>query len=402
MSVSACRACDGPFFPEPVFRYANQPKGAQHLPSADDLASERGVDLEVCQCARCGLVQLSNDPVDYWREVIRASAGSPEMMAFRRRQFGEFVERFGLAGKRVLEPGCGRGEYLAVMRDAGADVHGLEWGEAAVADARTAGLDVDRGFITARTQIATGPFDAFFTLNYLEHVPDPRDFLAGIHANLAEGAVGIVEVPNFDMIARQGLFAEFITDHLSYFTQDTLSRLLEDAGFEVVACDVVWHEYIVSATVRKRDVVPNAQRPPSSGPVGAFVGTIERLDTAPFETRFARFRDSIASFVGETESADDRIAIWGAGHQAFTVMAMFGLDRHVAYVVDSAPFKQGRFTPGTHLPIVAPDALAADPVDAVIVMAASYSDEVVRIIRERFGDGVNLAVLREDGLRKVT
>jgi hypothetical protein len=70
-------------------------------------------------------------------------------------------------------------------------------------------------------------------------------------------------------------------------------------------------------------------------------------------------------------------------------------------VVDSAPFKQGRYTPSTHIPIVAPDTLATDPVAAILVMAAAYSDEVATIIRKKFGSRMAIAILRDSGLEAV-
>jgi hypothetical protein len=73
----------------------------------------------------------------------------------------------------------------------------------------------------------------------------------------------------------------------------------------------------------------------------------------------------------------------------------------IKYVVDSAPFKQNKYTPATHIPIVSPDTLDSDPVDAVIVMAASYSDEVAKIMRQRFDKNINVAILRDFGLEEV-
>ena len=74
-----------------------------------------------------------------------------------------------------------------------------------------------------------------------------------------------------------------------------------------------------------------------------------------------------------------KIAIWGAGHQALAMISLIGLADHVKYVIDSATFKQGKYTHATHIPILAPEMLESDPVSAVIVMAASYSDEVLGI-----------------------
>ena len=76
MAVRTCRVCGRDFFREPLLRYQNMPKAAQKFPDEAALTGETGVDLEVCQCTGCGLVQLSNDPVPYYREVIRATAVS--------------------------------------------------------------------------------------------------------------------------------------------------------------------------------------------------------------------------------------------------------------------------------------------------------------------------------------
>jgi len=99
--------------------------------------------------------------------------------------------------------------------------------------------------------------------------------------------------------------------------------------------------------------------------------------------------------------AAKRVAVWGAGHQALALIALTGIAGSIRYVVDSAPFKQGRYTPATHLPVVAPEALFEDPVDAVLVIAGSYSDEVAWKIRQECNLKMPVAVLRGDGLERV-
>ena len=82
-------------------------------------------------------------------------------------------------------------------------------------------------------------------------------------------------------------------------------------------------------------------------------------------------------------------------------MSMMDLGEKVKYVVDSAKFKQGKYTPATHIKIVGPEMLESEPVDAVIVMAASYSDEVAGIIRRRHGNKLRIAILRDYGLELI-
>ena len=90
--------------------------------------------------------------------------------------------------------------------------------------------------------------------------------------------------------------------------------------------------------------------------------------------------------------------MWGAGHQALAVIALANIQDRICYVVDSAPFKQGKYTPASHLPIVSPDELISNSVDAVIVMAASYSDEVANTLRLKYPADLEIAILRDYGL----
>ena len=354
------------------------PSVAQFLPDIKSLEGDKGINLEVCQCSGCGLVQLSNDPVPYFRETIRAAAFSQEMKDFRIGQFSELMDRFSLQGNKIIEIGCGRGEYLSLLKQCGADPYGLEQSRESVEKCLKNGLNVSQGFIEYTDfRIDHSPFDAFVILNFLEHLPNINTVLRGIYNNLADNAVGLVEVPNFDMMLKNNLFSEFTSDHLFYFTQDTISETLKLNGFEILECNEIWHDYIISAVVRKR----------------------ARLNLEPFYNHQVKLKCEIREYINQF--GYNKVAIWGAGHQALAIISLMDLAGSIKYVVDSATFKQGRYTPATHIPIVSPETLESDPVDAVIVMAAGYSDEVSRIIRQRFDKNLRVTILRDHGLEIV-
>lgn len=370
-----CRLCRGDLGDQPLLFYPAMPKSAQHFPTADNLDSDRPVDLKIMQCPGCGLVQLDNEPVDYFREVIRASAFSKDMGLYRQQQFAEFVDEHALKAKKIIEIGCGRGEYLSLLKQQGVEAYGLEYAAASVEQCRRDALPVQQGYIEhAGYPLEHGPFDGFFIFNFLEHMPQPIEVLKGIAANLTEGAVGLVEVPNFDMMIRENQFTEFVTDHLCYYTRQTLTLLLELSGLEVLQCREIWGDYILSATVRKR-------RP---------------LAVAGFLTAHQQLTKQLQDFVDDFGVG--QVAIWGAGHQALAVMALVGLSDRIKYVVDSAPFKQHKLTPGTHYPIVAPAQFYDDALPAVMVMAAAYSFEVVASIRAAVKQPIRIAVLQANGL----
>lgn len=373
--IKKCRVCGGIFYKEPLVKYKNMPMVAQHLPDKNTLKDDWGTDLVVCQCSGCGLVQLKNEPVSYYKEVIRAAGFSPEMKKFRADQFKDFVQRYSLTGKKIVEIGCGRGEYLSIMSQMGVKAHGIEYSGDSVKQCARNGLNVQAGFIeNEKYKINGAPFDAFFILSFLEHLPNPSEALRGISNNLKNNAVGIVEVPNFDMMLKKKLFSEFVRDHLTYFTKTALTTALTLNGFDVLECNEVWHNYIISAVVRKR----------------------QKKNLSAFDGHQTKIIKELKKYV--ERFSDKKVAVWGAGHQAFAVLSLAGLGDKIRYVVDSAPFKQGKYTPATHISIVSPDKFFTDSVNAVIVMAGSYSDEVTEIIRAKCGKKIEVAIMREEGL----
>jgi hypothetical protein len=248
-----------------------------------------------------------------------------------------------------------------LLQEAGLQAYGTEWGEAAVEDAGRAGFRVQRVFPQGEEVVLEhAPFQAFASFNFMEHWPRPREVWRCVSRHLADGAIGLVEVPDFDMIVRQRLLTEFITDHLMYFTRDTFSRALQICGFDVLQLSSVWQGYILSAVVRKRP----------------------RLCAQGFLDWQAQAGHSLQRFVRAHQSRG--VAVWGAGHQALATLALFQLQDGVRYVVDSAPFKQGRYTPSSHLRICAPEQLLQAPVGAVLVMVAAYAPEVVQRIEREF------------------
>ena len=303
MKCTNCRVCAGTL--EPILSLPNMPSRAQNLPDEQALSSDRGITLEIAQCVRCSLVQLTNEPVHYWRESIRSDV-SHEMREFRRKQLEDL-------------------KYFWHVREI---------------------VELDRNPF-----LSTKEYDAFLLLDALEHVPDPNELLTRAKRTIPDGGLGVVEVPNFDMILKRGLVAEFMLDHLMYFTSTTLARTLALNGLDALEIKPVWNDYILSAIVKKR----------------------RKIDLSNMVVN-----NPISAFIEGKPSA-----IWGAGHQALATISLLKLDdRKVKYVVDSSPNKHGRYTPVTHIPIVPPQTLLSDPVDALVIMCGSYSAEVERLAKE--------------------
>lgn len=375
---TTCRVCGGAFHPTPLLEIADSPESAQGFRDAPG-GGAGVVDLRIQQCRYCGLVQHDLPPVSYFRDVVRAVAFSEEMSRFRKGQLSEWIMRHGLQDRRILELGCGKGEYLELLQAAGArQVFGIEHSKDNLQVAQGRGLQARNGYVAPGFENPwREPFGAFAIFSFMEHWPDLKGSLQALHGMLSDHACGLVEVPNFELVVGHGLYSEFTPDHIFYFDRDTLRAVLECNGFEVVSIDTVWHNYILSAQVRKR----------------------APIQSDFFLSRQRKLVEQLDSFVSRFQPQE--VVVWGAGHQALAVISIARLRGKVAHVVDSAPFKQNRYTPGSDLLVKAPESLLEDEPQALVIMAAAYSDEVARTVAAHYPRIEHVAILREDRLEEI-
>ena len=111
--------------------------------------------------------------------------------------------------------------------------------------------------------------------------------------------------------------------------------------------------------------------------------------------------NDINNLLDDLAAKNQTIALWGASHQGFTLASTTPLCERVSYIIDSAPFKQGRFAPASHLPIVPPDHFLENPVDVIMIVAPGYSDEIAGVIRTRFGEKVRILTLRSERIEEL-
>ena len=297
-----CKICGNKLIK--LIQYENMASGAQFLPTEDTLASDKGISLPISQCLGCGLVQIPVPPVNYYKKAVRSGAWL--RAEWRKKQLSDFKEEFNLHGKKIL---------------------------------------------SINKEPKPASYDAFLMFNYLEHFPDPKKTLLQIRDNLPSQGVGIVDVPNFEMIAKERVFSELVIDHLFYFTRPTLTLTLLSSGFDVLRINELLDGYVLSATVRKRE-------------------PIDFVDA--FKEQEKKLINDIHNYINKFSS----VAIWGAGHQTFFLLSLMKDIKKISYIIDSFSIKQGKYTPVTHIPIMAPNILKSKPVEAIIIMVGGFYYEV--------------------------
>ena len=371
--IKKCISCNGSL--HELMKIENMPASAQDIPHKGELYKDVGIEVVLCVCEDCNLVQLKNDAVHYYRDVIRAGGYSTTMEELRKSEYGHFIELASLKGKKIIEVGCGRGEFLGMLKGFPVEGYGTEHKKELVELAKSAGLRVDEDFPESEDHIfKDGPFDAFMSFNFLEHQPHPRTYLKAIYNNLVEGGYGLITVPSFEYILKQNSFYEIIPDHIAYYSFDSLTHLLNISGFEVIESKTVNRDTI-EMIVKKRKLPE----------VGGII--LKKTD--------------IANEVLDPVKSYSKIAVWGASHQGFTLCSTTGIAKYVDCIIDSAPFKQGKFAPASHIGIISPDEARKRKFEAIIIVAPGYTNEIANIIKTTFDSDIDIYTLMTDKLKRL-
>ena len=375
-----CLVCGSPLEKaETLFVCDNMPGSAQDIPTKEELPNDKGIQLKLVQCKCCGLVQIPTEPVHYYKKVIRAGGGTTTMVNLRNEQYTEFMNRFNLKGKKILEVGCGKGEFLRIWKDYDVRAVGIEYDQELVTRARNEGMEVYKAYADdANTQLPEAPYDAFVQFNFLEHQPYPNDMLQCIYNNLTEDGVGLVTVPSLEYILKYDGYYELIKDHIAYYSEETLKFLFQKNGFEVVDCHTVNRD-THSIMVKKR----------------------KKADVSSWKENFDSLKQELFDYVNGYVSQGKKVAVWGASHQGFTLIPSLGLSDKIAYIIDSAPFKHGKFAPASHVPIVDRKHYFEEPVASIMIVAPGYTDEIANIIKTELSADIDIRTLRSNHLEKI-
>lgn len=376
---SACAACGAPGGSGLVRLPGVPTNSCLMLPSAAAARDWPRGEIDLFICEACGFIaNRAFDPrlTEYSVRYEPSQGWSPAFRRYHRALAGRLAAAVPLAGRQVVEIGCGQGEFLHLLAGiAGARGLGfdpcVDLRRADVVEQRAGTVRLVPEFFDERAA-ATVEADLLVCKMTLEHIPAVGRFAAlcaEVARNSAPGMRLFVQVPDSLRILRDAAFEDIYYEHCCYFTEAPLTALFARHGF---AAEAVWRDYdgqYLGLLAR------HAGSPAPAGPAGgdaALAGL-----AATFPARHAAKLDAWRCRLAEA----GRVVVWGSGSKGVTFLGALGqAAAAVSHVVDINPHRQGMYMVGSGHPIVAPAALAEIRPDTVVVMNRVYREEVAQLL----------------------
>ena len=382
-----CRHCSAPL--EYLFLdLGSAPPSNAYRTAADLDVPERYFPLRLRVCTLCWLVQTEDyaDAGDlFGRDYAYFSSVSQSWLDHASRYAAMIQGRLGLdAHSFVIEVGANDGYLLKNFVAAGIPCLGVE-PTASTADAAQArDIPVLREFfglaVASQLSAAGKQADLIIGNNVYAHVPGINDFTRGLKVALKPGGTVTLEFPHLMRMIERTQFDTVYHAHFSYLSLRTASRIFAGAGLRV--WDV--EELATHGGSLRIYGCHDEDARSASAAVEALLEEEDHrgLSSLPpyrdFQARADRVRDELVAFLVEQKRSSKQIAGYGAAAKGNTLLNYAGVKSDLLpYVCDAAPSKQGKFLPGSHIPILAPTALRERKPDVLLILPWNLAGEVV-------------------------
>ena len=343
--------------------------------------------LRVGFCYTCGHVQLTEmvPPSAMFEDYLYISSASDTLKAHLYDLSDLLVQRYHLgADDLVIDIGCNDGTLLTGFQRHGVQTLGVDPAQNLADFVPEIKIDRYTDFFNARTAQDIvkkwGQASVITATNTFPHIPALQDFVEGINTALAPGGVFVIEMHYLVDLLEQGAFDTIYHEHVSYWALQPMIRLFEQHGMHIVHAErVPLHHGQLRVSIQRQ----------GEGQVQPSVAEILDMERArgidQFETyqRFTqktqRLKWDLHRTMTTLRARGKQVVGYGAPAKGNTLLSFLEIGPDtVRYIADRSPLKQGRYTPGSHIPVVSPDRLLRDQPDYVLLLAWNFVDEILQ------------------------
>jgi SAM-dependent methyltransferase len=366
-------------------------------PAANSFLSKEQLDepefyypLKVYVCARCFLVQLKEykkfDSI-FDNEYVYFSSYSKGFVEQARKYTEDMVSRFGYGeNSQVVEIASNDGYLLQFFKQKNVPVLGIEPTANTAAIAKSKGIESITEFFgveLAKSLAAQNKkADLLLANNVIAHVPDLNDFVGGMKIILKEGGVITVEFPHIMKMIDTHLFDMIYHEHFSYLSLYTIKNVFETHGLDLFDVEEVashggsYRIYGKHKEDKTKRVSPNLTRwlelELSKG-----INQISYYEN--FQEKAEQIKYNFTKFLLDNKLNNKTIAAYGAAAKGNTLLNYCGIKNDtIEFIVDANPNKQGKWLPGSHIPVVNEDFLKNAKPDFLVIFAWNLKDEIIK------------------------
>ncbi|MBP9903188.1 MAG: methyltransferase domain-containing protein [Verrucomicrobia bacterium] len=380
-----CRSC-GRTAAAPILDLGQQPLANNLLTPADLAKPEPKFPLRLAVCQSCWLLQITDlvPPVELFSEYLYFSSFSDLMLRHAREACAGYLKEFGLnAHSLVVEVASNDGYLLQNFMAAKVPCLGIEPAANIAQVAREKGIETLEEFFGQRiaTDLAAKNRQADLILgnNVFAHAPDTNDFVAGLKTLLQPNGRIVLEFPYGADFIEHTEFDTIYHEHVFYFTLTALQPLFERHGLTLFR---VQRLPLHGGSLRLFAGHTGAHAVEPSVPELLAEETRKGVNALGYYAGFGHqvrtIRDELVALLAKLKQDGKRIAAYGASAKGSTLLNYYGVGADTLdFVADRSPYKQGRLTPGTHIPIVPPDELTRRQPDYTLLLTWNFAEEIL-------------------------
>ncbi len=338
-------------------------------------------DIHLGFCEECGFIyNVAYDPrlPEYSERCEETQGFSPTFRAWHETLARRLIDRYELRSKRIVEIGCGKGEFLAMLCELGEN-HGVGF-DPAYRPEHDPSPDVrDRiEFIRDNYSERYAGHGADFVCckMTLEHISEPGEFIGMLRRSLEGQRCTTVffQMPDVSRVLKETAFWDIYYEHCSYFSPGSLARLFRRSGFELLNLARGYNGQYLMLEARTSDG-------PSRGPtqIEEDLGELRQM-VSRFEGDFSRQVSTWRARLQDYRERGMRPVIWGGGSKGVAFLTTVDVTGCIEYAVDINPNKRGHYMPTTGQKIVAPEFLRDYRPGVVIIMNPIYRKEIAEYL----------------------